>query len=146
MEAFYVGWRQYNQYMLNVGLDLNNRPSPHVLYYNYQGEWEESNAPGVILLRPFLYDETVGISDPDINSRSLQVYPNPAYDHIYLSLPDESHGTDFRAELYDASGRLALHRVIRDGQLDVGALSGGIYFLKLYAPGQVYHAKVFITR
>ncbi len=24
--TFYVGWRQYNQYLLNVGLDKNNRP------------------------------------------------------------------------------------------------------------------------
>ena len=44
--TFYVGWRQYNQYLLNVGLDLNNRPVPPVLFYNYQGDWEESSAPG----------------------------------------------------------------------------------------------------
>ncbi|HER09273.1 MAG TPA: hypothetical protein ENO20_10225, partial [Bacteroides sp.] len=25
---FFVGWKQYNEYMLNVGLDLNNRPAP----------------------------------------------------------------------------------------------------------------------
>ena len=91
--TFYVGWRQYNQYLLNVGLDKNNRPSPHVMFYNYQGLWEESNAPGVILLRPFLYDETTGISEPDISSQLLHIYPNPATDHLFISLPGETDGS-----------------------------------------------------
>lgn len=152
--GFFVGWRQYNQYMLNVGLDLNNRPQPHVIYYNYQGVWEESNAPGVILLRPFIYDETVGISDPGKTSQALRIYPNPASDYIHISLPGEpsarsafgAPGEDLRAYLYDASGRLASQNIIRNGQMDVGALPGGIYFLKVHTPGKVYHAKVLINR
>jgi hypothetical protein len=144
--TFYVGWRQYNQYLLNVGLDKNNRPSPHVMYYNFQGFWRESNAPGVALLRPFMYDETVGISEPDIASRTLHVYPNPAKDHLYISIPDEFSGLDLRADLFDASGRLARQQVIRDGYMDVSKVPGGIYFLKLYSTGKIFHAKVLINK
>lgn len=142
--AFYVGWRQYNQYMLHVGLDVNNRPSPHVIFYNYQGIWEESNAPGVLLLRPFIYDETVGVKDPVKAPEMLHIYPNPASEQIYISLP--SSDLNFRALLYDASGRLSLQQEIQDGQLNVSELPEGIYFLKVYSTGKVFHSKVLINR
>ncbi len=108
--------------------------------------WEESNAPGVILLRPFLYDETTGISEPDISSQLLHIYPNPATDHLFISVPGETDEANLLVDLYDASGRLAQQQVVRDGQLDVSGLPGGIYFLKLRSPGKVFHAKVLITR
>ncbi|MFO7671009.1 MAG: T9SS type A sorting domain-containing protein [Bacteroidales bacterium] len=142
---FYVGWRQYNEYMLNVGLDKNNRPSPHVIFYNYQGKWEESYAPGVILLRPFLYDETTGVSESDITPESLHIYPNPATDHLFITLPVGISVAGLQADLFDASGRLAQQKVIRDGFLDVSGLPGGLYFLKLSSPGRIFHAKVLIN-
>ncbi len=132
--------------MLNVGLDLNNRPSPHVLFYSYQGIWEESNAPGVIMLRPFLYDETVGLKDSDFSQEALHIYPNPASDLLYINLPDHSGGVNLQVELYDASGRLAIQQVLQNNQLDVSGLPGGIYFLKLRSSGRVFHSKVLINK
>ncbi len=144
---FYVGWQQYNQYMLNVGLDLNSQVSSSVLFYNYQGVWEESKYPGVIMLRPFLYDESVGIRDQDSEMEALQIYPNPASDLIYIKLPDERETEDILVDVYDSSGRLALQNMVRhDQQMDVSALSGGIYFLKLRGSQGLYHAKLLINK
>ncbi len=145
-DYFYVGWRQYNQYMLNVGLDLNNLPSPHVMFYNYQGIWEESSAPGVILLRPFLYDETLAIAESDFESESLFIYPNPASDHLYIRIADEIDKSGLLLDLYDSSGRLVKRQVLQDGHLDVSQLPGGMYFLKLFTPGKIYHAKVLLNK
>lgn len=143
---FYVGWRQYNQYMLNVGLDLNNRPEPHIIFYNYQGKWEESEAPGVILFRPFLFDEDRPLSKPKLSSESIQVFPNPASGQLYIKLPSELENSWFKVELYDASGRLALQKNIRDGQMDVSDLPVGIYFMKLSSKERVMHSKILINR
>ena len=144
---FYVGWQQYNQYMLNVGLDLNSQVSSSVLFYNYQGVWEESKYPGVIMLRPFLYDESVGIRDQDSEMEALKIYPNPASDLIYIKLPDERETEDILVDVYDSSGRLALQNMVRhDQQMDVSALSGGIYFLKLRGSQGLYHAKLLINK
>ncbi len=88
----------------------------------------------------------MGISESDIASRTLHVYPNPATDHLYISIPDEFSGADLRADLFDASGRLARQQIIRDGYMDVSTVPGGIYFLKLYSPGKVFHAKVLINK
>lgn len=144
---FYVGWTQYNQYMLNVGLDLNNQTSSPVLFYNYQGTWEETIYDGVILLRPFLYDETVGIKDQETGTESLQVYPNPASDIVYLNLPDEGQGGEVLADIFDASGKLVQQKVISGGsQLDVSELTEGMYFLKILYNQQLFHSKILINR
>ncbi len=144
--TFYVGWKQYNEYMLNVGFDKNNWPTPHVLFYNYQGKWELSNKPGVILLRPFLYDETTAISEPGMSSGSLRVYPNPASDHLFIKLPGGSFEPDMLVDLYDASGRLVQQKVIGKGSLDVSELPTGIYFLRLKSGKGLHYAKVLINR
>lgn len=144
---FYVGWQQYNQYMLNVGLDLNSQTSSSVLFYNYQGIWEKSIYPGVILLRPFLYDETVGIGDQEPGPESLQIYPNPASDQISIKLPGNEETGDILVDIYDSSGRLAQQKTIQHGrQLDVSELSGGIYFLKLRCSQGLYHSKLLINK
>ncbi len=144
---FYVGWKQYNQYLLNVGLDLNSSPSFPVLFYNYQGKWENTIYPGSILLRPFLYDETTGVKDREFAPESLQIYPNPASDIVYIKLPGEGDEQNVQVDIYDASGRLAQQKVIRrGGQLDVSELSGGIYFLKLNCREGIFHTKLLINR
>ena len=98
------------------------------------------------MLRPFLYDETTGVSESVHASESLHIYPNPASDHLYINIPGESSGAEIQVNLYDASGRLADRQVIQDGHMDVTHLAGGIYFLQLYSPGKIFHAKVVINR
>ncbi len=145
-ETFYVGWRQYNEYMLNVGLDLNNRPTPHVIWYNYQGYWEESNAPGVMLFRPFLYDEPTGAMPVKKQSRALHVYPNPASDQVIIRIPGSEQPEEIILDLYDSSGRLLDQSVIYNNRLDVNRLPAGIYYLKLSSSGIIYHSKLLINR
>jgi hypothetical protein len=99
------------------------------------------------MLRPFLYDESVGIRDQDSEMEALQIYPNPASDLIYIKLPDERETEDILVDVYDSSGRLALQNMVRhDQQMDVSALSGGIYFLKLRGSQGLYHAKLLINK
>jgi hypothetical protein len=143
--AFYVGWRQYNEFMLNVGLDLNNRPTPHVMYYNYQGIWETSNAPGVIMIRPFLYDPTVNVTQFRAERPSLVVYPNPATDRVFWTPPQELAGGKFHVELYDTSGRLILQKQVQQPSLEVSGLDTGIYYLRIGAGSAWYTSKLMIN-
>lgn len=145
-QTFYVGWRQYNEFLLNVGLDLNNRPSPHVMFYNYQGSWEESTAPGVMMFRPFLYDETTG-ADPRIaGTQMLHIYPNPAAEQVYIKVPEEAAGPEMVLEVFDSSGRLVDHRIMCNGPMDVSRIPVGIYYLRMHTGGGIYHAKLLINR
>ena len=58
--TFYVGWRQYKPYTMNMGLDKNSVPDSPVMFYNL-GSWISSEAPGMVLLSPFLYEPSTGI-------------------------------------------------------------------------------------
>jgi hypothetical protein len=147
--TFYVGWRQYNEYMLNVGFDMNNRPSSPVLFYNLGGSWEKSGFPGVIMLRPFLYDEATGAIVPETLPEgipgSLHLYPNPASDWIRVTIPEKGQ-EEYPLEFYDFSGRLVGQQSIGNGQLDVSRYAAGIYYLRLRAGYRYYHAKLLINR
>jgi hypothetical protein len=142
--TFYVGWRQYNEYLLNVGLDLNNRPSS-VMFYNFQGQWESSEAPGVIMCRPFLYREPTHIGNPDEEASILHIYPNPTRDRIHVIWPGPMNSDEVRLELFDASGRtVALFRT-RSDSYDLSSLQPGIYFIRALAGQTIYRSKVMIN-
>lgn len=60
-------------------------------------------------------------------ANALQIYPNPAVDHITISIPSSSKG---KLSVYDISGKLILQRTIVDQnevQINTSGLSKGIY-------------------
>jgi hypothetical protein len=144
--TFYVGWKQYNEYMLNVGLDLNNRTSPQVMFYNYQGIWEMSKAPGVIMFRPFLYDETTGGETLVPATGVLHVFPNPASTLVTIEIPHKEGETDHLLKIFDAAGRLLDQEMIQNGPVDISRLPAGIYFITATSGNCLYHAKLLINR
>jgi hypothetical protein len=141
---FFVGWRQDKEYLLNVGLDKNNQPDPQVMYFN-MGTWESSTAPGVIMFRPFLYDGTTGIYHRPEETMLLQIYPNPASDRVWFSLPDDREGDEILIHIYDSSGRLVHHSVVRSQALDLTGFTAGIYFIRAMAGERFYYSKLLIN-
>ncbi len=142
---FYVGWRQFNQYILNIGLDLNNKPSPSVMFYNFQGIWQSSSAPGVMMLRPYLYDETSGLPGTSAKTASMQIYPNPAKDLIFFEIPADTEGNKIQLEIYDASGRLMSLSNPHTNSLDISSYPAGIYYIRALVGKSVYHSKFLIN-
>jgi hypothetical protein len=142
--TFFIGWRQYNQYLLNIGLDLNNRPSS-VMFYNFQGMWESSGAPGVIMLRPFLYREPTSVEDRWEESGSLLIYPNPARERINIQWPRSLQNETRRLEIFDAAGRLVMSSGNISESYDVSALPPGVYYIRAFAGHAVYRNKLVIN-
>ncbi len=142
---FYVGWLQYNQYLLNVGLDLNNRVASSVMFYNIQGGWEQSQAPGVMMFRPFLYDESTGMEPPS-EPLTLHFYPNPAGERIYFSWPPEISPDRLTIEIYDAAGRSVAAAHPGNESMDVSSLAPGLYFLSAHTGQKTFRSKLVISR
>jgi len=143
---FFVGWMQYNEFMLNVGLDLNSRPSAAVMYYNFSGTWQQSLAPGVIMFRPFLHREITDAGHFTRPVNSMMIYPNPASDMIRLGLPEVVTGNEIRLEIYDMTGRMVDGGVTRSGDWNVSELAEGIYIMKAVRGGTEYTARLLINR
>lgn len=142
---FFVGWRQYNEYLLNVGLDRNKDPVPPVMYYSIQGEWIASEAPGVIMLRPFLYHEPSGLDQAGTPPAALHVYPNPVTDRLFFDLPEDAYSAGRQVAFYDASGRLLYQALTDENSLDLSGYPGGIYYLRIDTGPASYHAKIVIN-
>jgi hypothetical protein len=142
--TFYIGWRQYKPYILNVGLDLNNVPDDPVMFYNL-GSWSSSEAPGMLLLRPFIYDSSTGMGrERRTESLPLNIYPNPATDRIWFDIPD-NQGDAIPVDIYDTSGRQLHHSVLRTNSLDVSGFSPGLYYIRAIIGGEPCFSKVLIN-
>ncbi len=73
----------------------------------------------------------------DISQTSIQVFPNPTEGDIQLR-----NVTAEMVEVFDNMGRLVLSEVNPGSNLDISQTAAGVYFLKIYADGQVYSTKV----
>lgn len=56
---FYIGWNQYQSFMMNIGFDKNYRnhgdktPNPNQYYFS-DGVWNPSEIPGTMMIRPIV--------------------------------------------------------------------------------------------
>jgi hypothetical protein len=143
--TFYVGWRQYKAYILNMGLDLNSVPNTPVMLYNL-GSWLDSDAPGMLLFRPYFYDSSTGIDrESETEMIPLNLYPNPATERIWFQFPSGYQGNDVLLSIYDTSGRQISHSILRSNSLDVSEFSPGLYYIRAIIAGKPYFAKVLIN-
>ena len=128
-----------------MGLDLNNPPDAPVMLYNV-GEWMDSDAPGMLLFRPYFHDSNTGtdfISSPEISS--LTCYPNPATERIWFNFPSDYAGEDILVYIYDTSGRELHHSVLRSNNLDVSGFSPGLYYIRARIGSKLYYSKILIN-
>lgn len=143
--TFYVGWRQYKPYNMNMGLDKNLVPDSPIMYYNI-GSWISSEAPGMLMFRPYLYETGTGTEDKNPEPASMNIYPNPASERICLQLPSEAEGEEIPVYIYDTSGRQLHYSILRSNELDVSHLAPGLYYIRAHMAGEFYYSKVLINR
>jgi len=143
--TFYVGWRQYKPYTLNMGLDMNRVPGSPLMYYN-MGNWRSSEAPGMVLFRPYLYESITGNEqERTAGPETLIIYPNPATERIWLQVPSGAEGEAFPIYIYDTSGRQLHHSTLRSNELDVSELAPGLYYIRAHIAGKAYFSKILIN-
>lgn len=132
--TFYVGLMQYNQYLLNIGLDVN-KPSIGNLLYNIDGNWTQSLAPGSPMLRPFVkrYYSSVPREDAreETESKTLKFWPNPVRQYLHVELPVDFLDQDFRLQIFDITGKTVVSRIASGREIFVGDLPDGIYLLSV---------------
>lgn len=135
--TFYVGWVQDISYeaLLNIGLDMNTNWDSTRLFYNTNGTWYPSTLPGTVMIRPvFGASATITGTKPDNSlSNSVDIYPNPANNAIYLKWTSKDHipSSDLITEIYDPTGRLILSQTGYQDEINISTISEGFYFVKM---------------
>jgi len=130
-DIFYVGWIKTTEDMLNIGFDRNT-DNQDKIYYNLGQEWTKTSYHGSLMIRPLLGKEIVyPASIPSITPDQLNLYPNPAYDHIRIEPSAQLSDQGFIARIYNMQGMLVRETVRFEDGIDLGGLPSGIYLLNL---------------
>jgi len=135
--TFYAGWVQDPTYedLLNIGLDMNTNWDSTRLFYNTNGTWYASELPGTVMIRPvFGASATItGIKPDNSLANSVDIYPNPANNAIYLKWNSKDHipSSDLITEIYDPAGRLILSQTGYQDEINISTISEGFYFVKM---------------
>jgi len=130
---FFVGWKQRSETFLNAGFDLNTPHNGRQLYY-LNGEWNVSQMPGSVMIRPVFGPEikSSAIFNPGYDKSPVKIWPNPASEYIFLSTGDQPVLTEMSISFTDITGRIVLNSGYYDSdRLDISSLPAGIYFVTM---------------
>lgn len=127
---FYVGWKQRSESFLNAGFDVNT-PHKGKQFYWINGEWNQSQVDGSVMIRPVVGEplKITGIDDIFTkNNNIIRIWPNPASDHITVEKGDLPLSGQTYISIYDLSGR-ELIKVEDSDRIDITSLQKGIYIV-----------------
>jgi len=128
-----------NSPAIDKGVDLFNLPD-----LDLDGNDRIVGCPDIGAYESATVVSTACVVDTDAPSEVelLAVSPNPVATFLNLPVPETSTGQPFEVAVFDARGRLVLHRSLPAGQpLDVQTLDAGFYALKVVAGERVFAGK-----
>jgi len=102
--------------------------------------WDPTQNKFVLHSRKHYYYRGVSTDLPDleVDTKTLQIVPNPSAEKIYLSLEE-----DAQVWLYNAMGQIMLSKQVLSGQaLDVYTLPKGVYYLVAQQKQALYSGKL----
>ncbi|MEX2512772.1 MAG: T9SS type A sorting domain-containing protein [Cyclobacteriaceae bacterium] len=125
-ERFYIGFTQFTNDYIHVGLDKSGDTGAHI-FYNVVGEWEQNqDVIGNLMIRPHL--SLVPLSEVPIEEEAgIKYYPNPVIDQLFIE------GEVSELLVYDFQGREI--KVQEEGKknlriLNFAPIQRGIYLIK----------------
>lgn len=81
---------------------------------------------------------TVGKTEFTLKGMELNVFPNPASDHIRIEFSGENVPEQFQVQVFDLLGKLVLSATYSSGSsLDLTHIKEGLYTINLVSEGQV---------
>ncbi len=129
-DYFHIGWIQQSETFLNVSLDLNTPPEGRRYYY-INGIWNESEAPGSLMIRPVTGKAIIpsDIDDTMISEKgNISIWPNPVKDILNIDISAFDTVREPEISIYGNDGRLIM-TMERTDRIDVSSLPRGIYII-----------------
>ena len=128
--TFYVGYTQFTNDFLQVGLDKSNDRGDRI-YYNVGGGWQQNKeVKGALLIRPH-FSKTGKASGEVIPENTLRIYPNPVVQEVMVE------GKFTKLQVMDTFGReviLPRSSQANGEKLNFTGQLPGLYFL--YVQGE----------
>jgi hypothetical protein len=121
-----TAFKERKTFFFDLGYKLNNKDSVYFAWSNNNNRiWRESFPAGVVSF--------MNTSTSDIQTTSLNVYPNPARNLLYIGTESQARF----AEVYNLTGARVLVAGLESGSIDISSLREGIYIVRIqYENGQ----------
>ena len=146
-DIFYVGWIKTKPLKLLVGFDINTESQDN-MYYNLGQSWVKTSETGSLMFRPVMGKKlNWPASSEEYPEKSIEIYPNPARDYVYIKWPDNLQAERFNVEIYSLQGSLILRQFQGQSGINVTSIQPGVYILRV-GTGQStsYTTKLIISR
>lgn len=143
--SFFIGLEQRNDDLINIGFDATNDNSQYTMY-NANGSWQPTEKRGTLMIRPVVGGKSyyIGIEEPETETPSVVLYPNPASNTLNISVSENIEIV--QTCIFDLMGR-KIHQNAFEQQINVDNLTDGLYFISLTtAQGQVITKKIVIKK
>ena len=125
---------------VTIGMDVFDAPSHP---YQFSGIMDDIRFYNTVLADSdiTLYNAPTAVPNLVTND-NIKIYPNPATNKIYVQLP--YNGAKYDMQIVNQLGQVCMTTEITGGaaDIDVAALPGGIYIMKLTCNGNSFYKKI----
>ena len=132
--SYYIGWIQFQKYVLNVGYDNNYRyqrqnvKNPN-LFYNLLGQWEsvDASVKGVPMLRPLMgsaMDHRMAVKT--ISKTGFTIVPNPAAGSLRI----EGMKDVTKIVILALNGQKVMEIIRPNAEINIEKLKEGMYVVQ----------------
>lgn len=140
--TFYIGWKQFDNERLGVGLDRNIANNDKTFYSVNQGlTWSPSSEVGSVMIRPIFstaFDVALGIEEKTQERLEATLYPNPTSGMVHVMMGDDFEG-DIVA--YNMQGQVVTSSY--GSSIDLSAQPSGLYFVQVAGQPRLYKVVKF---
>ena len=92
---------------------------------------------------PNATNNQTSLSNDDLNSANVIVYPNPVSDGI-LNINDSFEGSSLEVIVFDIPGKQLTTKLINSNAIDVSYLNSGYYIIKIIQGSKTYIKKFIV--
>jgi hypothetical protein len=140
--SIFVGWEQYYDDIINVGLDKNTINNSR-MFYNLGGGWNNSDCAdcdGTWMIRP-VFGYFSDLSNLIENSLlEYSIYPNPSNETVSII-----HNNSFKLTVYNISGQIVFQSPLSQRHnFNVSLFPSGVYLLELNDQNQITREKLIV--
>ncbi|MEQ9097974.1 MAG: T9SS type A sorting domain-containing protein [Imperialibacter sp.] len=143
-DTFYIGYRQYTDNFVGIGLDKNNNTGDRI-YFNVGNGWvQNERTEGSLMIRPVFenvpFRSVTGLDEKPIEE--LTIYPNPSQGIVHFS---EKPDAVFIADVSGRSFPVQLSDTQRPWSIDLTHLPKGLYFVQYIFQNRKSTFKLILT-
>lgn len=129
--TFYIGMAQEGDEEFNLGYDKNNSADDYT-YYNFNGEWLQSNLNGAVMMRPVLggvLPSSVNVEEHELTT-NISIHPNPTQDILYIDFSEITR-EPVSVNILNLNASTVYSSLINYGSIDISHLTDGMYIMEL---------------